>query len=152
MAEEQGERVKVEFPTTLDVRFHHDPEGVRWELLSPFIVIIDGRLPSQRIFRVPPGYKTDFASVPRLPLIYLSYANKAHLAALAHDYLYAEGGLEADREYADHVFLQGMLDTLVPSGDNSLTEADAYAMFRAVRTFGAPHFKFHPATPQGAAP
>lgn len=140
--------MKVEFPTTLDVRFHHLAAGVRWELLSPFLVIVNGHEADQRIIRVPPGYKTDFASVPRLPLIYMSYANKAHLPALGHDFLYSEGGTEADREYADHVFLQGMLDTLVPDGDNSLTEADAYAMFRAVRAFGRAHFNFH----QGVAP
>jgi uncharacterized protein DUF1353 len=134
--------VKVLFPTTLDVRFHHDKEGVRWELLAPFVVIVNPNEEDQRIVRVPPGYMTDFASVPRLPVIYLAYANKAHLAALVHDWLYAEGGTEADREYADRVFLQGMLDTLVPEETNSLTEEDAYAMYDGVRTFGARHFHF----------
>ncbi len=114
-------------------------------------MIVNGHQDDQRIIRVPEGFETDFASVPRLPLIYLSYANKAHLPALAHDFLYSEGGTEVDREYADHVFLQGMLDTLVPAGDNSLTEEDAYAMFRGVRSFGAKHFNFHAPSP-GAAP
>ena len=134
--------MKVLFPTTLDVRFHHDEDGVRWELLAPFVVIVNPDAEDQRIIRVPPGYITDFASVPRLPFIYLAYANKAHLAALVHDHLYSEGGTEADREYADAVFLQGMLDTLVPEESNSLTEEDAYAMFDGVRTFGAQHFHF----------
>ena len=97
---------------------------------------------------VPAGFVTDFASVPRLPLIYLAYANKAHLAALVHDHLYAEGGTEIDREFADSVFLQGMLDTLVPEEDNSLTAEDANTMYRAVRQFGASHFNFH----QGVSP
>lgn len=134
--------MKVEFPTTLDVRFHHDKGGVRWELLAPFVVIVNPNAEDQRIIRVPPGYTTDFASVPRLPFVYLAYANRAHLAALVHDHLYAEGGTEADRQYADRVFLQGMLDTLVPEESNSLTEDDAYAMHQAVRTFGAEHFNF----------
>ncbi len=134
--------MRVEFPTTLDVRFHQKPEGVRWELLSPFIVIVDGHTPEQRIINVPAGFMTDFASVPRLPLIYLAYGNKAHQPAIPHDFLYREGGTEADREFADQVFLHGMLGTLVPDGENSLTEEDAYQMFTGVRLGGASHFNF----------
>src|SRR3990167_4869859 len=134
--------MKVEFPTTLDVRFHHLPEGVRWQLTAPFVVIVNPGLPDQRIIRVPAGFFTDFASVPHLPFVYLAYANKAHLAALVHDHLYSEGGTEDDRAYADSVFLQGMLDTLVPDDNNSLTEDDARAMYAAVRSFGAKHFKY----------
>ncbi|MCC7310789.1 MAG: DUF1353 domain-containing protein [Sulfuritalea sp.] len=134
----------VEFPTTLDVRFHHRPEGVRWELLSPFVTIVNPHTPEQRIIRTQPGFMTDFASVPRLPLVYLAYGNKAHLPAIPHDQLYREGGTEADRGFADNVFLHGMLGTVVPSGDNSLTEDDARAMYAAVRMFGGQHFNFTP--------
>lgn len=133
----------VEFPTTLDVRFHHKPEGVMWELLAPFIVIVNPHGENQRIIRVPSGFMTDFASVPRLPLVYLAYGNKAHLPAVAHDFLYREGGTESDREFADLVFLNGMLGTVVPSGDNSLTEQDAQAMYSGVRLFGGEHFNYH---------
>jgi hypothetical protein len=139
--------MKVLFPTTLDVRFHHDANGVRWELMAPFVVIVNPQADDQRIVRVPAGYITDFASVPRLPFVYLAYANKAHLAALVHDWLYSEGGTEADREYADCVFLQGMLDTLVPDDTNSLTADDAKAMYDAVRHFGSSHFNFKGETP-----
>lgn len=144
--------MKVIFPTTLDVRFHHKPEGVRWELLAPFVVIVNPYADDQRIIRAQAGFMTDFATVPRLPLIYLAYGNKAHLPAIPHDLLYTEGGTEADREFADLVFLHGMLGTVVPSGDNSLTEDDAYAMYRAVRSFGAQHFKFHAPPTEGASP
>ena len=139
--------MKVLFPTTLDVRFHHDAHGVRWELLAPFVVIVNPNEDDQNIVRVAEGYITDFASVPRLPFVYLAYANKAHLAALLHDWLYSEGGTEADREYADCVFLQGMLDTLVPEETNSLTADDARAMFDAVRHFGASHFHYREVAP-----
>ena len=134
--------MKVLFPTTMDCRFHHDEHGVRWELMAPFVVIVNAWEADQNIIRVPAGYITDFASVPRLPFIYLAYANKAHLAALVHDWLYSEGGTEADREYADCVCLQGMLDTLVPEESNSLTADDARAMFDAVRHFGSSHFNY----------
>mgnify|MGYP001615594605 CR=1 FL=1 len=134
--------MRVEFPTTLDVRFHHLPEGVRWELLSTFVVIVNGMEADQRIIRVPGGFLTDFASVPRLPIVYMAYANRAHLPAIAHDFLYREGGTEEDREYADNVFLHGMLGTLVPDGENSLTEEDAYQMYNGVRLGGASRFNF----------
>jgi hypothetical protein len=127
----------------LDVRFHHLPEGVRWELLAPFITIVNPHTPTQRIIRAEPGFLTDFASVPRLPIVYLAYGNKAHLPAIPHDLLYREGGTESDREFADLVFLNGMLGTVVPSGDNSLTEQDAQAMYSAVRLFGGEHFNYH---------
>ena len=139
--------MKVLFPTTLDVRFHHDADGVRWELLSSFVVIVNPQEEGQRIIRVAAGYITDFASVPRLPFVYFAYANKAHLAALVHDWLYTEGGSETDREYADTVFLQGILDSLIPEDSNSLTNDDAYALYNAVRQFGRSHFHYHEDSP-----
>ena len=72
--------MKVEFLTTLDVRFH---DGVRWQLTAPFVATVDGQ-----IVRVPDGFLTDFASVPRLPMVYMQFANKAHRPAVLHDWLY----------------------------------------------------------------
>jgi hypothetical protein len=117
--------VKVEFLTTLDLRFH---DGVRWQLTAPFVATVD-----DLIVRVPDGFLTDFASVPRLPLIYLQFANKAHLPAVLHDWLYSQGGDEQDRKYADDVFLHGMFAS-------GMSEQDAYSMFDAVRAFGKQHF------------
>ena len=37
---------------------------------------------------VPAGLYTDLASVPRVPFIYESWGNRAHRAAVIHDYLY----------------------------------------------------------------
>jgi hypothetical protein len=34
------------------------------------------------------GFLTDFASVPRAPLIYWFYGDRAHLAAVIHDWLF----------------------------------------------------------------
>jgi len=36
---------------------------------------------------VPSGYETDFASVPRLPLVYWLTGDTAHASAVVHDYL-----------------------------------------------------------------
>jgi len=131
--------VKVIFPNTLDVRLHVYNEGVVWEFLAPFYAIYDANAPQQRIKRVPPGRMVDFASVPRLPIVYLIYADRFHVAAAVHDNDYSVGGTEADRRQADEDFLTGMLATV---NDNQ-TESHARDMYAAVRTFGGKHFKLH---------
>lgn len=128
--------MSVIFPNTLDVRLHVYDEGVVWETLAPMYAIYDGHTERQRIKRVPAGQFTDFASVPRVPIAYLCYANKFHVAALFHDHDYGRGGTEADRKIADDDFLAGMLATLT----DDQTEADARAMYAAVDMFGASHF------------
>jgi hypothetical protein len=37
---------------------------------------------------IPAGFETDLASVPRLPIAYWFWGNKAHREAVLHDYLY----------------------------------------------------------------
>lgn len=130
----------VYFPTTLDVRFHRYEGGVVWEVLAPLIVIVNPHTVQQRIDRVPPGAMTDFASVPRLPFIYLAYANKAHIESVYHDHLYGVGGKEADFQFANKVYLDAMLCNSVADGEMSI--ADAHAMYNAVSLFGRSHFNF----------
>lgn len=132
--------MKVIFTTTLDVRFHRYQGGVVWELLAPLVVIIDPHADTQRIIRVPPGSMTDFASVPRLPFVYMSYANKVHLESVLHDHLYTVGGNVEDFNFANRVFLDAMLCNSVQDGE--LSEADAHSMFNAVSMFGRDHFNF----------
>lgn len=50
---------------------------------------------------VPAGFVTDLASVPRLPFIYLLFADRATKAAIVHDWLYS---IAHPREKADKVF------------------------------------------------
>lgn len=130
--------MSVVFPNTLDVRLHVYEEGVVWETLAPMYAIYDGHTEKQRIKRVPSGQFTDFASVPRVPIAYLCYANKFHVAALFHDNDYSIGGTEVERIQANDDFLDGMLATVT----NDQTEADAQSMYLAVRLFGAQHFNF----------
>ena len=87
--------MNAKFLTTLDVRYH--PQTKRWELLSPFIAVV-----SDNLYRVPPGYVTDFASVPRLHLAFMLFGNKGHRAAVIHDYLYSTHLVP--REEADAIF------------------------------------------------
>lgn len=55
---------------------------------------------------VPKGFVTDFASVPRVPFIYDSLGNIAHMPAVLHDYLYSTA--KVSRKLADEVLLEAM--------------------------------------------
>lgn len=39
------------------------------------------------LITVPSGFETDFASVPRLPLMFLFFGDRIHAAAVVHDWL-----------------------------------------------------------------
>jgi len=56
---------------------------------------------------VPVGFRTDFASVPRLPLAWWLVGGSAQSAAVVHDYLY-QGHLALTRRQADAVFYEAM--------------------------------------------
>jgi hypothetical protein len=53
---------------------------------------------------IPVGYKTDLASVPRIPFIYARYGGKAREAAVIHDWLYDKCVSGITRKEADWVF------------------------------------------------
>ena len=40
------------------------------------------------LIEIPTEFQTDFASVPRIPIIYAAWGDKAHREAVLHDYLY----------------------------------------------------------------
>ena len=77
---------------------------------------------------VPNSFTTDYASVPKLPLIFLMFGDTAKKAAVIHDYLYQTHMLN-DRKISDEVFLEAMLQCGVPA-------AKAYPMYWGVRIFG----------------
>lgn len=79
----------------------NDGQG-EWELVLPLVFEDrDGTL-----WTVPTGFTTDFSSVPRLPIVYLRYGNRAHAPAAVHDW--AIRTKACPREYADQLFLQAM--------------------------------------------
>lgn len=110
-----------------------------WQLLEP-LTFHSNKL--GRDFTSSAGDITDFASVPRFPGIFDVYGDRAHRAAALHDHLYTSH--EVDRETADGLFLEAMLDTGVP-------EEIANTMYEGVRRFGASHWDKHstaaPASP-----
>jgi hypothetical protein len=58
---------------------------------------------------VPVGFQTDFASVPRVPIIYGLWGDRAHREGVLHDYLYRIDSLpQATRSLADDIFYEAM--------------------------------------------
>ncbi len=58
---------------------------------------------------VPAGFQTDFASVPRVPIAYMMFGDRAHRESVLHDYLYRIDSVPvATRAQANDVFLEAM--------------------------------------------
>jgi hypothetical protein len=87
------------------------------------------------VIRIPAGYQTDLASVPRIPLAYWRTGGKAVLPAIVHDWLY-ECSQNISRKAADDVFLEAMQDTGDPPWAST-----RWTMYRAVRLFAGPAWR-----------
>lgn len=98
------------FLTELVAREVCEIDGI-WELVQPLAfhsVLLDGKIVAPKSFR------TDFASVPRLPLAYLLVGGKGKKAAVIHDFLYSGGmvyGMPVSRQEADAVFAEALKAT-----------------------------------------
>ena len=90
-----------------------DDDVPTWKLLEPFVYTSD--LLGRDIV-VPAGFITDFASVPRAPIVYFLAGNTGNRAAIVHDYLcrlWKEGNF--DRRLADDVFEEALKASNVDS-------------------------------------
>lgn len=74
-----------------------------WRLLRPFRY--NSAVANARII-VPNGFVTDFASVPRLPIVFLVVGDMAQASAVVHDWLYTTGIFP--KNTADSVFYEAM--------------------------------------------
>lgn len=103
----------------------HDLSGrAVWELLEPLAYR------SRRFgdIVVPAGFRTNFVSVPRRPVIFMLAGDRAHKEATLHDWPYTVHNMR--REDADALFLEVLLaDPLISGGL-------ANTMYTAVRWFG----------------
>lgn len=99
------------------------PDGRQATLTKP-LELSDAR---GNVHRVPEGFTTDFASVPRLLWRLVPPWGPYSPAAVVHDYLYRTG--TGTRPAADAVFLSLMKRLGVPAWKR-------YAMYAAVRAFG----------------
>lgn len=109
-----------------------DRDGL-WELLAPLSFKSD--LVGKTI-TAPAGHRTDFCSVPRVPLAYDMLGNRARKSGAIHDWLYTSH--ELTREQADEV-LREMLVL------NGVSPCEAEQFYLAVRMFGASHWGPEPA-------
>ena len=92
-----------EFLTELDAKLKDDDKI--WVIDSPLIYQSDilGKI------EVPAGFETDFASVPRIPLFYTLFGDRAHRESVVHDYLYRSDSKPwASCQMANDVFLEAM--------------------------------------------
>ena len=115
--------MKSSFTTPADMRFLG---SYRFELLEPFEYHV-GSFPSEEVIRVPAGFVTDLASVPRFLWSILPPHGRYAKAAIVHDYLYDYA--IGTRKRADDIFLEGMKVLGVPKWRR-------YVMYWAVRMFG----------------
>lgn len=113
------------------------PGNDNWRLLAELAFSSDVL---DRLIVVPPGFVTDFASVPRLPLAYLLFGNVAREAAVVHDFLYSSGA--CSRKLADEVFVEASKACNVPAWRRG-------PMWLGVRLFGAGRYTAAP--PAGPA-
>lgn len=88
---------------------HVEKAGGRWVLIDP-LSYYSPRL--GKTVTVPMGFWTDFASVPRLPFVYLLFGDVAHEPAVIHDYLYKIRW--TSRREADGVLLEALEAVGVP--------------------------------------
>lgn len=113
----------AKFLTELDVKCIDDG---KWELASSLRYESDilGKI------AVSTGFQTDFASVPRVPIAYMLFGDRAHRESVLHDYLYRIDAIpSATRSQADDVFLEAMKER----GKGYFVR---YAMYWGVRSGG----------------
>lgn len=79
---------------------------------------------------IPAGFVTDLASVPRVPLAYMMWGDRAHRPAVLHDYLYrSDSNPKVTKEVADQYFKKAMVLT-------DVKWIIYYPMYLAVKWFG----------------
>ena len=119
-------------PVILEAPLNESKE-ILWIVYEPFHFYSERY---KKNYVVPKGWKTDLASVPRLPLVYMWYGGRGNAAGVLHDHLYRDGirlKQIRSRTEADKVFLEAMVST-------GVDKDTAEAMYGAVRKYGEKHF------------
>jgi len=86
-----------------------------------------------RIVKVPKGFRTDFASIPKIlfALPFINYKDKFNKAAVLHDFCYCSKLL--NRKECDKLFLNAMKVLGIPLWKR-------YLFYYTVRIFGGSHY------------
>lgn len=106
-----------------------DKDDGQWVLTEPFLYSSDI---AKCVIIVPKGFVTDFASTPRLPVIYFLAGNVATKAAVIHDFAYSDG--QFSRSMADAIFREA-------SEVIGVSWWRRWTMWAGVRIGGAAHYK-----------
>jgi hypothetical protein len=120
------------FLTDLDARLISDGPPSIWSLLAPLIFLSD----DFGAIIAPVGIETDFASVPRLPVMFLLAGGTCDKAAVIHDYLYSESS-DLSRADADRVLKEASLATGAPAWRANM-------LYAGVRVGGSKFYKGKP--------
>lgn len=121
----------------MKVSYYGEPQlsptgsGDEWIVLADFYVGIDSESGDAPVtFRIPAGFTTDLASVPRVPLAYGMFGGRARRAAILHDFLYER---RYPREAADLAFREAMR--------GEVPDWARWVMWAAVRVGGAGYYR-----------
>jgi hypothetical protein len=125
----------AKFDDSLDVEKinlnNNDGRGT-WRLCKPLVYESDVL---KDVIQVPAGFQTDFASVPRIPIIFDILGDRGDLAGVVHDYLYdKQCTINTDRKTADKV----LKEALIAQG---VTAWMAWVMYLGVRIGASSHFR-----------
>ena len=102
----------------------------KFELFSDYVYKT-----KEYLIKVPKGFVTDYASIPKLLRAIILPYGKHSGASVVHDYLYSKGcELNIERKKADKIFLE----ILKEEGVNPIL---ARLMYIAVRCFGKTRYK-----------
>jgi hypothetical protein len=98
-----------------------------WAMLKEDLVFCSSWM--KKTFTVKAGFVTDYASVPRLPIIYMLCGGRGKRAATMHDDGYAKQ--EIPKRCVDLLFFEGMIDTFVQDAILSYSESSGLGSFFA---------------------
>ena len=121
---------KSEFITDLVIELIDEEKNI-WKLHEPLIY---HSVLAKCSICVPEEFMTDLASVPRVPILYLKWGNRAHREAVIHDYLYcinSEPVVTFDQ--ANNIFKEAMISRGKP-------EDIVGPMYEGVCVGGKSHF------------
>lgn len=112
----------------LIVKLVQDDESGVWELQAPLSFY---SAVNDKTFIAPAGFRTDFCSVPRVPIAYTLLGDRARRSGTLHDLLYTTH--EVDRLAADNVLKEMLLL-------DGVDECEAQAFYLGVRLGGGSHW------------
>lgn len=111
-----------------------------WDLYSPLIVDSDLVYNGRRIgiLEAPVGTRTNGPSIPKIPVLYEAYRDRAWPPAVMHDYGYDEKCIyEFPQEVWDALFHE-LMEALYPGWQDQVLNDMAWA---GVRIGGSAHFR-----------